>query len=51
MAAGTVLGALAIAFGVWLLLKGAGRIAVPLLLAVVVGLLVRRVWRKLREPV
>jgi hypothetical protein len=51
LAAGYVLACLAVVLFVLLLLRGAGRIAVPVALAVVVGLLVRRVWRRLRAPV
>lgn len=51
LAAGYVLAGLGVVLFVLLLLRGAGRIAVPVALAVVVGLLARRLWRRLRAPV
>jgi predicted PurR-regulated permease PerM len=50
IAAAWVLGVLFLAFVVFAALRGAGRIAIPLLLAVLVGYAVVRFVRKVREP-
>jgi hypothetical protein len=50
IAAAWFLGVLFVAFVVFATLRGAGRVAIPLLLAVLAGYAVVRFLRKVREP-
>jgi hypothetical protein len=50
VAAAWLLGVLFLAFTVFAAMRGAGRVAIPLLLAVLAGYAVVRVVRKVREP-